>query len=125
MVSRYWGTGHLDTDTSVTTIAKTVKQLIAWVHLDHFSTSTKRSKGHRDLLHNGLLVITLALANMHMQLLSGGIVGGVAAAVPFPNTAEVVRLVAAGDILRVGVGRCGTTGEPVLAGLHETYPSAS
>ena len=79
------GTGHLDTDTYITTIAKTLKQLTAWVHPDHFSTFTKRSKDHHDLLHSGFLAIALAVANMKTQLLSGGAVGGATAAMPLPK----------------------------------------
>ena len=39
MVSRHWGTGHMRNDTSLVTIAKTEKQLTAWMHTDHLQGS--------------------------------------------------------------------------------------
>ena len=62
MVSRHCGTGHLPTDTSVTTIAKIMRQMTAWMHPDHSSTFINMPKDHHGILHNGLLVMTEALA---------------------------------------------------------------
>ena len=36
MVSRHRGKDHKETDTSLVTMAKTEKQLTAWMHSDHF-----------------------------------------------------------------------------------------
>ena len=44
-----------------------------------------RSKDHHDLLHNGYLVITMALVNLNATLRSGGAVGGVSAFMPSPK----------------------------------------
>ena len=80
-----WGKNHLDTDTSMTTIAKTLRELTSWAHPDHFPEFVTRSKDHHDLLHNGFLVITMAVANLKTTLRSGGTVGGISASMPVPE----------------------------------------
>ena len=50
MNSRHWGKDHKDTDTSLMTVAKTYKQLHAWMHPDHVSVFCGRSKDHHDLI---------------------------------------------------------------------------
>ena len=85
IISRHWGKNHLDTDTSITTIAKTLRELTSWVHPDHVPEFSKRSKDHHDLLHNGYLVITMAVANLKTILRSGRTVGGVVASMQFPQ----------------------------------------
>ena len=45
MVSRYWGQDSLATDTSLPTIAKTMKHISAWMHPDHFVISYEQIEG--------------------------------------------------------------------------------
>ena len=73
------GASHLPTDTSLTTIAKTMKQLRAWMHPDHFAKFVSVSRDHHDLIHNGFIVLSLVVADMNTQLMSGRTVGGVTA----------------------------------------------
>ena len=61
IVSRHWGRGHLPSDTSLVTIANTEKQLIQWMHPNHFAPFVARSKDHHDLIHNGFLALTIAV----------------------------------------------------------------
>ena len=75
MIARHWGNNHIDTDTSIATIAKTMREMTSWVHPDHLPEFVRRSKDHHDLLHNGFLVITMAVANLKSTLLSVGTVG--------------------------------------------------
>ena len=86
MISRHWGKNHLDTVTSMTTITKTRRELTLWSHPDHFPEFVNRSKDHHDLLHNGYLVITQAVASLKSTLRSGGTVGGVSAFMQFPQS---------------------------------------
>ena len=75
MVSRYWGTGHLPTDTALTTISKTMTQLHAWMYPDRFATFVSKSGDHHDLIDNGYLVLSQVVADMNTQLMSGYTVG--------------------------------------------------
>ena len=52
---------------------------------DHCAVFTQRSKDHHDLLHNGFLVMTQAVANLKMLLMSGGVAGALTANLPFPK----------------------------------------
>ena len=85
MMSRHWGEDHKETDTSLTTVAKTYRQLSAWMHPDHFKTFCERSKDHHDMLHNGCLARTQADAARKTQLMTGGSICGITGTLPFPK----------------------------------------
>ncbi|MFM7979262.1 MAG: hypothetical protein ACKPKO_08095, partial [Candidatus Fonsibacter sp.] len=36
LASSHWGTGHLESDTSLVTIQNTTRQFTSWNHTDHF-----------------------------------------------------------------------------------------
>ena len=87
MVCRYWGKDHKENDTSLVTIAKTEKQLTAWMHPDHFVRFTGISRDHHDLIHNGFLALTMVVTNMKTLLITGNKVGGgITLWTPFPKT---------------------------------------
>ncbi|MFM7978051.1 MAG: hypothetical protein ACKPKO_01935, partial [Candidatus Fonsibacter sp.] len=52
LASRHWGTGHLESDSSLVTIQKTTRQFTSLNHLDYFHGVDRRSRFHHDLLHN-------------------------------------------------------------------------
>jgi hypothetical protein len=77
MVSRYWGKkDHRVHDTSLLTIAKTEKQMNAWMRPDHFPKFRSSYRDHHDLIHNVLLALTMVVVNMKTLLNTGNKVGG-------------------------------------------------
>ena len=84
IVSRHWGRDHNPSDTSLVTIAKTEKQLVQWMHPNHFAPFVARSKDHHDLIHNGFLALTIAVSNIKTLLNTGNKVGGISSWMPFP-----------------------------------------
>ena len=75
IVSRHWGRYHHTSDTSLVTIAKTEKQLVQWMHPNHFAPFVARSKDHHDLIHNGFLALTIAVSNIKTLLNTGNKLG--------------------------------------------------
>jgi hypothetical protein len=116
IVSRHWGRDHIPSDTSLVTIAKTEKQLIQWMHPNHFAPFVARSKDHHDLIHNGFLALTIAVSNIKTLLNTGNKVGGVSSWMPFPPTSNRVRSAASCPIVAVGLEYSGAADEPVLVG---------
>ncbi|MFM7979263.1 MAG: hypothetical protein ACKPKO_08100, partial [Candidatus Fonsibacter sp.] len=57
LASRHWGTGHLESDTSLVTTQESTRQFTSWNHPDHFPGFDCRSRGHHDLLHNGCVAM--------------------------------------------------------------------
>ena len=119
IVSRHWGRDHNPSDTSLVTIAKTEKQLVQWMHPNHFAPFVARSKDHHDLIHNGFLALTIAVSNIKTLLNTGNKVGGHFLLDALPPTSDRVRSAASSPILSVSLELTGAADEPVLVGGHE------
>ena len=82
MITRDWGSDHSLYDSSLTTIAKTMRQLQAWAHPDRFATFVSRSIDHHNIVLDGFFVLTQAVLHMSTKLAHGHAIGGVVAYLP-------------------------------------------
>jgi hypothetical protein len=116
IVSRYWGRYHMPNDTSLVTIAKTEKQLIQWMHPNHFAPFVGHAKYHHDLIHNGFLALTIAVSSIKTLLNIGNKVGGCLFVDAFSSESARLRSAGPCPIVSVDVEQTGAAEEPVLFG---------
>ena len=113
IVSRYWGRDHMPNDTYLAAIAKTEKQMIQWMHPNHFAPFVGRSKDHHDLIHNGFLALTIAVSNIKTLLNTGNKEGHLFVDA-FSTGSARLRSAGPCPIVSVDVEHSGAAAEPVL-----------